>query len=148
MARGLSGGRAVQPAGSGIPSLPAWTQPAEARIMKPRFPHRSSEENPPGRDVPLDDCLPALPPWRGERACCCPAQPVVRTIMAPAAQRWHSVDLLLCGHHYRVSRRALAAAGARIEYLPGKAEAAAAALLEDPCRDHDRSGPPNPRIAR
>jgi hypothetical protein len=46
------------------------------------------------------------------------------------------VDLLLCGHHYRVSRRALTAARARIENLPGKADAAEAALLETARRDH------------
>jgi hypothetical protein len=43
------------------------------------------------------------------------------------------VDLLLCGHHYRVSRQALAAAGARVENLPGRADAAAA-LFEDAAR--------------
>jgi hypothetical protein len=47
------------------------------------------------------------------------------------------VDLLLCGHHYRVSRQALMAARARIENLPGKADAAVAALLlETVQRDH------------
>jgi hypothetical protein len=61
---------------------------------------------------------------------------VVRVIMPPIPRRPHPVDLLLCGHHYRVSRRALAAAKARIEYLPGKADAAKAALLESAHRDH------------
>ena len=56
--------------------------------------------------------------------------------MPPTPQRRHSVDLLLCGHHYRVSRQALAAARARIEYLPGKADAAEAALLGSMHRDH------------
>jgi hypothetical protein len=56
--------------------------------------------------------------------------------MPPTRQRGHSVDLLLCGHHYRVSRQALAAARARIEYLPGKADAAEAALLRSVRRDH------------
>jgi hypothetical protein len=37
---------------------------------------------------------------------------VVRVVMPPAPARPHPVDLLLCGHHYRVSRDALAAAGA------------------------------------
>jgi len=69
-------------------------------------------------------------------ACCCPAQPVVRVIMLPTPQRPHSVDLLLCGHHYRVSRPALAAPRARIECLPGKADAAEAALLGHGQRDH------------
>jgi hypothetical protein len=56
--------------------------------------------------------------------------------MPPTPQRRHSVDLLLCGHHYRVSRQALTAAQARVENLPGQADAAAAALLETVCRDH------------
>jgi hypothetical protein len=50
------------------------------------------------------------------------------------------VDLLLCGHHYRVSRQALTDARARIENLPGKADAAAAALLEAVQRDHAEVG--------
>jgi hypothetical protein len=48
------------------------------------------------------------------RACCCPAWPVVTVIMPPAPGRPHSVDLLLCGHHFRVSRAALEAAGAAV----------------------------------
>lgn len=95
-----------------------------------------------GVGPPLDEILPASPPRIEDRACCCPAQPVVRVIMPPTAWRPHSVDLLMCGHHYRVSRQALAAAGARIEDLPGKAAAAEAALLERVVhRDHaDISG--------
>ena len=50
----------------------------------------------------------------GDRACCCPARPVVRVLIPPAPARPHSVDLLLCGHHYRASGAALAAAGAVI----------------------------------
>jgi hypothetical protein len=56
--------------------------------------------------------------------------------LPPTSQRRHSVELLLCGHHYRVSRQALAAARARIENLPGKADAAAAALLQSSHEDH------------
>ena len=37
--------------------------------------------------------------------------------MPPAAGRPHETELLLCGHHYRVSRAALAAAHARVEEL-------------------------------
>jgi hypothetical protein len=55
--------------------------------------------------------------------------------MPPTSERRHSVDLLLCGHHYRISRQALAAAGARIEDLPGRAGAAEAALLAADHRD-------------
>lgn len=39
--------------------------------------------------------------------------------MPPAAGRAHPVDLWLCGHHYRASSSALAAAGARAEDLTG-----------------------------
>lgn len=85
---------------------------------------------------PQDDMLPDSSAWREDRACCCPAQPVVRVIMPPTATRRRSVDLLLCGHHYRVSRQALVAAQARIENLPGKADAAEAALLHSVRRDH------------
>jgi len=48
----------------------------------------------------------------GERACCCPARPVVRVMMPATATRPEPVDLLLCGHHYRASQAALRAAGA------------------------------------
>jgi hypothetical protein len=49
-----------------------------------------------------------------ERACCCPARPVVRVVMPATASRPEPVDLLLCGHHYRASRAALRAAGAAV----------------------------------
>ena len=39
--------------------------------------------------------------------------------MPPTAARPHDTELLLCGHHYRASRQALAAAGARVRELPG-----------------------------
>jgi hypothetical protein len=105
--------------------------------MKPRFPHMGADTSAPGSGrPPQDDMLPGSPVWREDRACCCPAQPVVRVIMPPNPQRPHSVDLLLCGHHYRVSCQALTAARARIEYLPGKADAAEAALLGGVHRDH------------
>lgn len=55
--------------------------------------------------------------WSGpsllaDHSCCCPARPVVRVLLPPSSTRPHSVDLLLCGHHYLVSRAALAAANA------------------------------------
>jgi hypothetical protein len=49
-----------------------------------------------------------------ERACCCPARPVVRAVMPATARRPEAVDLLLCGHHYRVGQVALLAAGAAV----------------------------------
>ena len=55
----------------------------------------------------------------GDQACCCPARAVVRVIMPPSSARPHTTDLLLCAHHFRVSRRALIAAQAAICELPG-----------------------------
>jgi len=56
---------------------------------------------------------PAIP----SRSCCCLAHPAVKVIMPPTAGRRHSVDLWLCGHHYRASAATLARAGAVIEDL-------------------------------
>jgi hypothetical protein len=49
-----------------------------------------------------------------ERACCCPARPVVRVVMPVTASRPEPVDLLLCGHHYRVGQTALLAGGVAV----------------------------------
>ncbi len=54
-----------------------------------------------------------------ERACCCPARPVVRVVMPASQNRSEPVDLLLCGHHYRVSQAALQAAGAAVHNRQG-----------------------------
>jgi hypothetical protein len=70
---------------------------------------------------PLEESIftdPAIP----SRACCCPARPVVRVIMPPAAGRADPADLWLCGHHYRASLEALSAAGAIVEDLTGPAD--------------------------
>ena len=53
------------------------------------------------------------------RACCCPAKAVVRVTVPPTPARPRPTDLLLCGHHYRVSRDVLAAASATVRGLPG-----------------------------
>ncbi len=71
--------------------------------------------------------------WRAlstaERACCCPAKPAVVVLIPATAGRDHPTDLLLCGHHYRVARAALAAASAmafdRSGRLAGRAVPAA-----------------------
>lgn len=47
-------------------------------------------------------------------ACCCSARPVVVVLMPATDDRPRSVELLLCGHHYRVSHDALERAGARV----------------------------------
>jgi hypothetical protein len=46
---------------------------------------------------------------------------MVRVIMPASPARPHETELLLCGHHSRISRQALAAAGARLRDLPGRA---------------------------
>jgi hypothetical protein len=61
--------------------------------------------------------------WRAvrlaDRACCCQSRPVVIAVLPPSPGRPHLTELLLCGHHYRLSRRALAAAGATVLDLSG-----------------------------
>jgi hypothetical protein len=79
--------------------------------MFSRDPHQG--EAPRTEDLRFSD--PAVP----SMSCCCPAHPAVKVIMPPSAGRAHSVDLWLCGHHYRASLAALAAAGARVEDLTG-----------------------------
>ncbi|HEX9033299.1 MAG TPA: hypothetical protein VF834_15780 [Streptosporangiaceae bacterium] len=51
---------------------------------------------------------------KAARACCCPAQPAVMVVIPPAPGRGHRTDLLLCMHHFRMSREALTAAGAMV----------------------------------
>jgi hypothetical protein len=56
------------------------------------------------------------------QACCCVARAVVRVVIPPSAGRPGETELLLCGHHYRVSRVALAAAHTTVSELPGSAD--------------------------
>ena len=65
-------------------------------------------------------------------ACCCPAMPVVRVVMPPTLTRPHPTDLLLCGHHYRVSRQRLAALNATVEKLPAGCGNAVALFEDEP----------------
>jgi hypothetical protein len=53
-----------------------------------------------------------------DRACCCPGRPAVLVIMPATTARPHETELLLCGHHYRVSRHALAEVHAAVYELP------------------------------
>lgn len=64
-------------------------------------------------------------------ACCCPANPVVRVTMPATATRPHITELLLCGHHYRVSLQALSAANATVTEIRGPAGSSPDALLPD-----------------
>ena len=78
-----------------------------------------------------DDTIDASGPVILGPACCCPANPVVRVIMSATAARPHRTELLLCGHHYRVSRQALAAANATVIELSGPQGSSRYALLPD-----------------
>jgi hypothetical protein len=79
--------------------------------MKARFPHFGAVV---GRKPGYHPANRAEPLAGAGRACCCVARPVVTVVMPPAPGRPHPVDLLLCGHHYRVCRAAVAAAGAAV----------------------------------
>ncbi len=78
--------------------------------------------------------MPAKLAELADRACCCPAQAMVRVILAPTAARPHETELLLCGHHYRVARQALTAAHAVVSELPWTPRDTAAWILDDPDR--------------
>jgi hypothetical protein len=69
---------------------------------------------------PLDDAIAPGQASAGltDRACRCSALAMVQVVMPPVPARPHRTELLLCGHHYRVSRQALAAAGAAVRELP------------------------------
>jgi hypothetical protein len=93
----------------------------EGEVMNARFPHPSGRKAA-AEPVPGDDvCAPAAPVALADRACCCPSRPVVLVIMPPNAARPQETELLLCGHHYRASRRALEGARATVRELPAKA---------------------------
>jgi hypothetical protein len=81
------------------------------------------------------DAVSAGPPSL-DRACCCVARAVVRVVMPQTSGRPHETELLLCGHHYRVSRDALVAARARVEELPGTAADATAWFHDDRARSY------------
>lgn len=53
-----------------------------------------------------------------ERACCCPARPVMVALLPPPQDGTELVEVFLCGHHGRRSQASLAAAGALVYQLP------------------------------
>lgn len=89
---------------------PADGPAGDARSM---FSRSLSQTGP--REAPEHEMLAFIDPAVPARACCCPARPVVRVSMPPSPARPHSVDLWLCGHHYRISQVALDAADAHVE---------------------------------
>jgi hypothetical protein len=87
--------------------------------MNARFRHQPARRD--GAAVPpaSGGLAPGSPAILADRSCCCPARPVVRVIMPPTQTRPWKTDLLLCGHHYRISRGCLAAAHAAVREIPG-----------------------------
>ena len=85
--------------------------------MNARFLSPSARKDAPVATRPLDDAIPSRE-VAGTLACCCPARAMVQVVMPPTPARPYETDLLLCGHHYRASRTALAAAGAVVRALP------------------------------
>jgi len=79
--------------------------------MKGLFKHRNGAD-----PVWLAEELPGpgKPISFADRACCCPARPVVTVTMPPGPGHPLPADLLLCGHHYRASRARLQALGALV----------------------------------
>jgi hypothetical protein len=69
---------------------------------------------------PLDDAIPPRETSAdlADRACCCSARAMVQAVMPPTPTRPHRTELLLCGHHFRISRQALSALGAAVRELP------------------------------
>jgi hypothetical protein len=109
-------------------SLPASAGTGEDQGMSARSPRPAAGS---ARTLrPLhDDTIEASSAPVADHACCCPARPLIRVTMPPSATRRHSMDLLLCGHHYRTSRQALAAAGATVTVLPSPAGSPPTGLL-------------------
>ena len=57
------------------------------------------------RDASAESAAPEA--GAADRACCCPGPAAVLVVMPATTARPHETELLLCGHHYRVSRPAL-----------------------------------------
>jgi hypothetical protein len=97
----------------------------DCRQMTVNFMHPSTSRRDIPPPVPHDPAGPASGSfdWRAAsragRACCCIARPAVIVLIPPTADRPHQTDLLLCGHHYRTSKQALAAANATVLDLNG-----------------------------
>jgi hypothetical protein len=95
-------------------SLPAQAAPGEACIMNARFLHPSARN---AKAEAQAAPVPAAPAPAAELADCCPAKAAVRVTVPDDQGRPHPADLLLCAHHYRASRPALASA--TVHALPG-----------------------------
>jgi hypothetical protein len=105
--------------------------------MNTRFPQVSQTESARGLFSPAAQAAPG--PL--DQACCCVARAVVRVVMPLTPDRPHQTELLLCGHHYRVSRASLVAASAQVEELPGVAADDTAWFHDDRTRTYPMVAP-------
>ena len=136
LAGGPSTARGLSPLAAGRAALPVVLPRRDAEPVKGWFGHRDSARRDAADLGELDDLLPSLRHVMADRACCCPARPVVTVIMPPAPGRRHGVDLLLCGHHFRVSQAALTAVGAAVYDDTGALVAGGASDCEHHLRQH------------
>ncbi len=100
--------------------------------MKDRFVRRNTVTRAMRAELADDLAQLGRPIAVNDRACCCPARPMVTVVMPPTADRPYSIDLLLCGHHYRVNQAALRAAGATVYDQAG-------AAITDGASDHQQA---------
>jgi hypothetical protein len=118
---------ATRPVGPRPPG--AWALPANALVgqhadmtMSSVYPRPGSTTHVPG-PFPARATTSSGIDWRAarkaERACCCAAKPAVIAVMPANERRMRPTDLLLCAHHYRASKLALAAAGATVLRMNG-----------------------------
>jgi len=98
------------PCCAGTTALPPHPGRCDSGCVNRWWPRRTAA----ARKQPLAELERAVPLEVAARACCCPARPVVTVVMPSTASRPHPVDLLLCGHHFRVSQAALQAVGAAV----------------------------------
>ena len=111
--------------------------PGDAEAMNTRFHRADRAESAAGLYSPAGQARPGP----ADQACCCVARAVVRVVMLSTPDRPHETELLLCGHHYRVSRAGLAAAQARVEELPGVAKDDTAWFHDDRTRTYAMVAP-------
>ena len=62
----------------------------------------------------LETSTGAATALRADRSCCCSAPPAFTVIITTKTPAPHSVDLLMCGHHYRRCSPALAVVAALV----------------------------------
>ena len=106
----------------------------DTRVVNRWWPHRAAA----AREQLIAELERAVPLDVSARACCCPARPVVTVVMPPTPSRRDPVELLLCGHHFRISQASLRAAGADVYDKDGLLIMAGARTADTPHPKADR----------